>query len=174
MSEAEAYLRELRRALPLGCRRRLVAEVREHFASAIAAEAENGIGRAEAERLTIERLGPARTLADQLLTDLRSGVLGRRARVSATLTTARLVLVATVIAIAVAVGAVAVGKHTHQASPTPPPQRPPRLRLIVDPRSGEVRPVLMTLQAAVQRHQTGQSSTAELVVRPVIYPTPAR
>lgn len=39
MSDAEAYLRELRHALPLGCRRRFVAELREHFASAIAAEA---------------------------------------------------------------------------------------------------------------------------------------
>lgn len=63
MSDAETYLRELRRALPIGCRRRFVAEMREHFASAIAAEADRGVGPAEAERLTIERLGPADALA---------------------------------------------------------------------------------------------------------------
>lgn len=44
MNEAETYIRELRRALPIGCRRRFVAEVREHFASAVAAEAKRGVG----------------------------------------------------------------------------------------------------------------------------------
>ena len=66
MTDAETYLRELRRALPVGCRRRFVAEVREHFVSAVAAEGDRGVGRADAERLTIERLGPADALAGQL------------------------------------------------------------------------------------------------------------
>ena len=135
MTDAETYLRELRRSLPIGCRRRFVAEVREHLASAAAAEAEHGVDRREAERLTIERLGPAQAVADQLLADLRSGALGRRARLAATLTSARLVALATVVAVAAAVSAVAVGRHSSEASPAPKPAS--RLQLIVDPRSGE-------------------------------------
>ena len=172
MTDAETYLRELRRSLPVGCRRRFVAEVREHFASAIAAEAEHGVGRLEAERLTIERLGPAQALAHQLLADLRSGALGRRARLVATLTTARLAAAATVVVVAVAVAAsaVAVGRHSPQASPAPKPAR--RLQLIVDARSGELRPLLVTFRAGARRH-AGQGSTT-WSVRPVTYSTPTR
>ena len=172
MTDAETYLRELRRSLPVGCRRRFVAEVREHFASAIAAEAEHGVGRLEAEQLTIERLGPAQALADQLLADLRSGALGRRARLVATLTTARLAAAATVVVVAVAVAAsaVAVGRHSPQASPAPKPAR--RLQLIVDARSGELRPLLVTFRAGARRH-AGQGSTT-WSVRPVTYSTPTR
>jgi len=172
VTDAETYLRELRRSLPVGCRRRFVAEVREHFASAIAAEAEHGVGRLEAERLTIERLGPAQALAHQLLADLRSGALGRRARLVATLTTARLAAAATVVVVAVAVAAsaVAVGRHSPQASPAPKPAR--RLQLIVDARSGELRPLLVTFRAGARRH-AGQGSTT-WSVRPVTYSTPTR
>jgi hypothetical protein len=172
VTDAETYLRELRRSLPVRCRRRFVAEVREHFASAIAAEAEHGVGRLEAEQLTIERLGPAQALADQLLADLRSGALGRRARLVATLTTARLAAAATVVVVAVAVAAsaVAVGRHSPQASPAPKPAR--RLQLIVDARSGELRPLLVTFRAGARRH-AGQGSTT-WSVRPVTYSTPTR
>jgi hypothetical protein len=171
VTDAEMYVRELRRSLPVGCRRRFVAEVREHFASAIAAEAERGVGPSEAERLTIERLGPARSLAAQLLTDLRGGELGRRARLVATLTTARLTALATVVVVAVAVSAVAVGRHSPEASPAPKPAR--RLHLIVDPRSGELRPLLGTFRASVRRHDASQGSTIWFV-RPVTYSTPTR
>jgi len=173
VTDAETYLRELRRSLPAGCRRRFVAEVREHFASAIAAGAEHGVGRLEAERLTIERLGPAQALAHQLLADLRSGALGRRARLVATLTTARLAAAATVVVVAVvavAASAVAVGRHSPQASPAPKPAR--RLQLIVDARSGELRPLLVTFRAGARRH-AGQGSTT-WSVRPVTYSTPIR
>jgi hypothetical protein len=170
VTDVETYLRELRRSLPAGCRHRFVAEVREHFASAIAAEAEHGVGRLEAEQLTIERLGPAQALADQLLADLRSGALGRRARLVATLTTARLAAAATVVVVAVAASAVAVGRHSPQASPAPKPAR--RLQLIVDARSGELRPSLVTFRASARRH-AGQGSTTWFV-RPVTYSTPTR
>jgi hypothetical protein len=170
VTDAETYLRELRRSLPVGCRRRFVAEVREHFASAIAAEAGHGVGRLEAERLTIERLGPAQALAHQLLADLRSGALGRRARLVATLTTARLAAAATVVVVAVAASAVAVGRHSPQASPAPKPAR--RLQLIVDARSGELRPLLVTFRASARRH-AGQGPTTWFV-RPVTYSTPIR
>jgi hypothetical protein len=172
VTDVETYLRELRRSLPVGCRRRFVAEVREHFASAIAAEAEHGVGRLEAEQLTIERLGPAQALADQLLADLRSGALGRRARLVATLTTARLAAAATVVVVAVAVAAsaVAVGRHSPQASPAPKPAR--RLQLILDARSGELRPLLVTFRASARRH-AGQGPTTWFV-RPVTYSTPIR
>src|SRR3954453_13195128 len=102
MSGAETYLRELRRALPIGCRRRFVAEMREHFESAVAAEAARGVGREEAERLTIERLGPAHALADQLLADLRSGALGPAARLSAALTATHIALAAVLVIAVVA------------------------------------------------------------------------
>lgn len=108
MSDSEAYLRELRRALPIWCRRRLLAEVAEHFAQAIAAEAERGVPTVEAEQLTVRRLGPAQALADQLLADLRSGALGRAGRFAVTLTATRLAAFATVTAIAVVLGAALV------------------------------------------------------------------
>ena len=117
MSDSEAYLRELRRALPLAFRRRFVAEVRDHFASAVAAEAKRGVGRFEAERLTIDRLGPAQALAGQLLDDLRSGALGRLGRLAVALTVTRLVALATVSAIAVVVGASFVGMRSSSALP---------------------------------------------------------
>lgn len=104
MSDSEAYLRQLRRALPLGCRRRFVAEVREHFTSAVAAEAKRGVGRFEAERLTIDRLGPAQALADQLRDDQRSGALGPVRRLAVAMTMTRLVALTTASAIAVVIG----------------------------------------------------------------------
>lgn len=111
MTDTDTYLRELRRALPLGYRRRLVAEVREHFDSAATAGA--------AEALTIERLGPPRAVADQLLADLRSGALGPAARLSAALTATRLA-VAAVLAVAVAAG---VGVTKVRSSSSSPPSR---------------------------------------------------
>jgi hypothetical protein len=131
MTDAETYLRELRRALPVGCRRRFVAEMREHFDSAVAAEAKNGVNRWEAERLTIERLGPAGVLAGQLLADMRSGALGPAARLSAALTATRVVLAATLL-VAVAVG-VAVTRVRSTAT-SPPPRTVERA-----PESGVVR-----------------------------------
>jgi hypothetical protein len=95
-----------------------VAEVREHFESAVAAEATHGVDREEAERLTIERLGPPRALADQLLTDLRSGALGPAARLSAMLTATRVALVA-VLVIAVVVGVAVTKVRSSSTSPSP-------------------------------------------------------
>jgi len=148
MSDSTAYLHELRRALPFGCRRRFVAEVREHFESAAAAEATHGVDRQEAERLTIERLGPPRALADQLLTDLRSGALGPVARLSAALTTTRVALGAPLV-IAVVVG-IAVTKV--RSSSTPPSartvQRAPRSSVV---RNGvTIRRVIITVGNAQQ------------------------
>lgn len=99
MSDAESYLQELRQALPVLYRRRLVAEMREHFASA--AE------RREEERVTIERLGPAHVLAEQLVADLRAGSLGPAGRIAAVLTGSRLALVRTAAATLVIAGLVA-------------------------------------------------------------------
>jgi hypothetical protein len=119
VSESEAYLRELRRALPPLCRRRLLAEVREHFASAVAAEATRGVSAVEAERLTIARLGPAHALANQLLDDLRTGVLGPIGRFTVFLTTMRLAL-ATVAAVATGLGVVVVGTRSSSTPPALP------------------------------------------------------
>lgn len=140
MSAAETYLRELRRALPVGCRRRFVAEMREHFESAVAAEAKHGRDRDEAERLTIERLGPAHELADQLLADLRSGALGPAARLSAALTATRIALgAAFVIAVVAAVAVVSV----RSSSKAPTAQRSPEQPAV---RNGvEVRRLVITL-----------------------------
>ena len=152
MNDAETYLRELRRALPVACRRRFVAEVREHFASAIAAEAEHGVGKVEAERLTIERLGPPQALAEQLVADLRSGALGRVGRLTSTLTTPRLIASAAVVTIAIVAGAVFAGRHS---SPAPPaPQRTAGPRITVDPNTGAVRAVMYAVQTAVKKHQS--------------------
>lgn len=157
MSGADAYLRELRRALPLGCRRRFVAEMREHFESAVAAEAQNGVEKDEAERLTIERLGPARELADQLLADLRSGALGPAARVSAALTATRIALAAALlIAVVAAVAVVSV----RSSSKAPTAQRAPESPAV---RNGvEVRRLVITLMngQVKQRHfSTRQAGT---------------
>jgi HAAS domain-containing protein len=156
MSESEMYLRELRRALPLGCRRRLVAEVREHFASAVAAEAERGVGIADAERLTIARLGPAEALAKQVLADLRSGALGRAGRVRVGLTATRVLAGVTVATIAVAGGAIFAGTHSSRA----PSKRRRTVQLAaahptvtLDPKTGEVRMVVYALQDALRAHQ---------------------
>jgi hypothetical protein len=150
MSDAETYLRELRRALPVGCRRRFITELREHFASAVAAEAELGVSRVDAERLTIERLGPAPALAEQLLADLRTGSLGRGGRLKAALTTPRLVAFATVLAIAVAGGAVFAERHS--SAPPPTSQRAARPTVTLDPRTGEVRAVVYAVGKALQKH----------------------
>jgi hypothetical protein len=157
LSDADAYLRELRRELPLGCRRRFVAELREHFASATAAEAERGVSVLDAERSTIERLGPPRALADQLLADLRSGALGRRGRLAVALTTARAAALAVLVTIAIVFGAVFAATRSSPAPP--PPQRAAGPQLVIEPQTGYARPVLLTLQAAVQRHYTAQAVT---------------
>jgi hypothetical protein len=165
VSEAETYLRDLRRALPIGCRRRFVAEVREHFASA----ADSG----EPERLTIERLGPPQALAEQLLTDLRSGALGRAVRVTAALTATRLVAAAGVIVIAIVTGAVFAGRHASQAPTTPQRAvRPAYVRptITVDPTTGDVGAVWYAVQSAVRKHQ----SSITLDLKPVQYYAPAK
>lgn len=151
MSDADTYLRELRRALPVGCRRRLVAEVREHFESAVSAEARHGVGRQEAERLTAERLGPAQALADQLLTDLRSGALGPVARLSAALTAARVLLAAVLVAAVVAGVAVTRVRSTSTSPPAPPraAQAPPRTGVV---RNGVlIRRLILTLAVTQRR-----------------------
>jgi hypothetical protein len=133
VSGAETYLRELRRALPLGCRRRLVAEMREHFVSA----AETG----EPEHLTIERLGPARALAEQLLADMRSGALGRIGRLRAAATTSRLVASASLVVLAIVAGALFAGRQSS-------PAQPARQRMVsptvwkLDPKTGEIRAII--------------------------------
>ena len=165
MTDAETYLRELRRALPVGCRRRFVAEVREHFVSAVAAEGDRGVGRADAERLTIERLGPADALAGQLLTDLRAGALGRFGRLSAAVTTPRLVAVVTALAVVVVAGAMFAGKHTSQAVP----KQTRGYAVSIDPMTGDVRPLLVALQNGVQRRYSGEPL---LVTRFWVPPTP--
>jgi hypothetical protein len=170
VSDAETYLRELRRALPMGCRRRLVAEMREHFASAIAAEAEHCVETLEAERLTIERLGPAAALAEQLRSDLRSGALGRRGRLVAALTMPRLVAVGTVLTTAIVLGAVFVGKRSPQAPPAP--RRTADATVTLDPSTGEVRPVLLTLQATVEKTYWRYTSATSGVKPIVIELTP--
>lgn len=173
MSDSETYLRELRRALPFGCRRRFVAEMREHFASAIAAEAERGVGTAEAERLTIERLGPADALAKQVLADLRSGALGRVGRVKGGLTPNRVLAGVTMAAIAIAAGAIFAGTHSSRAPSKP--QRTARPTVVhptvtLDPKTGEVRMVVYALQDALQKHQ----SSITLRITPMQhYATPA-
>ncbi len=161
MSDAEAYLRELRRSLPVGCRRRFVAEVREHFASAIAAEAKRGVARSDAERLTIDRLGPASALAEQLLGDLRSGALGRVGRLAAGLTTTRLIALATVSAVAV-MGVVLIGVRSSSTPPTPQPTAVP-LRRVVLMRT-DVGAVLARVQANVNVR------TGEMQPRQVRFP----
>lgn len=113
MSDCDSYLEELRKALPVLYRRRFVAEMREHFASA----AERG----EAERETITRLGPADLLADQLVSDLRSGKLGTAGRVAAMVTRSRVAMLGTAAAIVVvgaflAVGVLSVNHTSHAPS----------------------------------------------------------
>jgi hypothetical protein len=168
MSDSDAYLRELRRALPFGCRRRFVAEMREHFASAVSAEAERGIGTAEAERLTIERLGPADGLAKQVRADLRSGALGRFGGFKAALTAPRVLAGATVAAIAIVAGAIFAGTHS-----SPAPSKPSRMAQItvvhptvtLDPRTGQVRMVVYAVQNALRKHQ----SSITLRIAPMPY-----
>lgn len=141
MTASEAYLRELRRALPVGCRRRLIREVREHFVSAVAAEAEHGLSKDEAERLTIARLGPAQALADQLLDDLRSGALGRVGRLAVALTATRLAVLAAAAVIAIPVGAL----------------------LAADCSSSTLlarEPTAIVQEAALQRHAAAQAKAA--------------
>ena len=123
MSSADAYLEALRRELPFGYRRRFVLEVREHFDSAVAAEAERGVARAEAERLTIERLGPPQALAGQLVQDLRSGALGRFGLLAANLTISRIVVAASVAVVCVVAGIALVGVRSSRPAPPPPPQQ---------------------------------------------------
>ena len=65
MNESGRYLRDLRRALPRGQRRKVVAEIRSHLRDGIAAEIAGGLDRAEAERVVLERLGPPERLAAQ-------------------------------------------------------------------------------------------------------------
>ena len=148
MTDAETYLRELRRALPVGYRRRFVAEVREHFESAVTAEAEHGVGRRDAERLTIERLGPPRAMASQMLADLRSGALGPVGRLSAALTVTRLVAAAVLVtAVAVAVAVLSV----RSTSRTPTVQRASESPAV---RNGvEIRRLVLTLANAQGKKQ---------------------
>jgi hypothetical protein len=155
VTDAETYLRELRRALPMGCRRRFVAEVTEHFESAASAEATRGVERGEADRLTIERLGPAHALAGQLLADLRSGALGPAARLSSALTTTRVVL-AGVLAIAAVVGVGLVSVRS--SSKAPPVQRAAESPAV---RNGvEVRRLILTLTNARGKKQQWYAQAA--------------
>jgi hypothetical protein len=167
MNEAETYIRELRRALPIGCRRRFVAEVREHFASAVAAEAKLGVGRLDAERLTIERLGAPRALADQLLADLRSGALGPGGRLTVALTTTRLFASAAVLATAIGLGAVFIGTRSSSAPPTP--AQATRSPQIVD-HGTDVRKLVLTLVDIQRKH----GSTRPTLTRVQVHVPPTR
>lgn len=154
MSAAEAYLRELRRALPIGCRRRFVAEMREHFASAADA--------GEPEELTIERLGPAAALADQLIGDVRSGALGRTARLSAALTTTRLLVLVTLLAIAIAASSAAVVRTRSASSSPPAHERPPSSPVVHN--GVTVRRLILTLQGNLGYKRYG-STRPTLTIR---------
>jgi hypothetical protein len=171
VSDAEGYLRDLRRALPVGCRRRFVAEVREHFESAVAAEAERGVGRADAERLTIERLGPAHVLAEQLLADMRSGVLGPVARLSAALTVTRIALAA-VLALAVVVGVAVVSVRSSSKTPPPTVQRAPDAGVVHN--GVLVRRLVLTLSTAVRQRGKRRALPSGYVVVPRVYYTQSR
>jgi hypothetical protein len=106
VSAAEQYLEKLRQALPRLQRRRIVAEIRNHMADDVAAEVARGVDPAEAERLTIERLGPPEELASQFSTS------GRRLS-----TPAFAALAAT--SLVVVLGAVFGLSHTRHASHAP-------------------------------------------------------
>lgn len=158
MNDAERYLHDLRRALPIGCRRRFVAEMREHFASAAAA--------GEEEHLTIERLGPAGALADQLLTDMRRGDLGPAARLSAGLTATRIALAA-VLVIAVVVGVAVISVRSSSKTPPPTVQRAPDPGVVHN--GVLVQKVLYTLSTAVQQHGKPGGLPSGYVVVPRVY-----
>ena len=84
MSDAGRYLSDLRRALPRGQRRRILTEIRSHLTDGIAAEVARGVDPDEAERLTIERLGPPEQLASQFASTGRRISTARLAALGAT------------------------------------------------------------------------------------------
>jgi hypothetical protein len=124
VTASERYLDELRRALPRRLRRSVGAEIRAHLADGIAAETANGMDRDEAERLTIDRLGPADRVAAQFAADAP-----RSHRLAA------LVVAVAVLAIAAVAAALAV-THTSHATHAPttraatPAPRPVAVRWI--------------------------------------------
>jgi hypothetical protein len=86
VTPTETYLRELRAALPpLPLRRRrIVAEVRDHFECAVATERRRGATRPEAERRACARLGPPSHLAAEFAADLRADSSAAASRIAAT------------------------------------------------------------------------------------------
>jgi len=67
-SESERYLAAVERQLPFGQdeRTEILDELRAHLADSAAALQEAGMGPTEAERVAVERLGPAGRLSDEL------------------------------------------------------------------------------------------------------------
>ena len=110
--------------------------------------------------MTIDRLGPAQVLADQLLDDLRSGALGRVGRLAVALTMTRLVAFATVSAIAVVVGVVLVA--TRSSSAPPARQRTAPSPGTAVPIDTDVAALLATIQADVQARYKLHSMSASL------------
>jgi hypothetical protein len=78
LAETQAALRGPRRA-----RRRLLLELEEHLADAVAAEVDGGASPAAAETAAVERMGPAATLAAGWNADVSARRWATRVRVLA-------------------------------------------------------------------------------------------
>jgi hypothetical protein len=156
VTASKRYLKDLRRALPRGLRRRVVAELRQHLRDGIAAEIAGGLGHDEAERLTIERLGPPERVAAQFASD-------------APAPRGHVVLVAAVVVLAaIAIAAGAVVTHTQHAKKTPPASpatyAPPRVSTVASSL------VVLVRQVAAKQLHTGTSGTP-VVPRVIFVPS---
>jgi hypothetical protein len=118
-SESERYLRELRQGLPVFGRRRILAEIRHHLEAALADGKDRGLSDQEAERLVIERLGPAAILVERFTDDLTRGVRGLPNRLVATMAKKRILAVLTV-----CLGFAVVGAAVFSATETSPSAKP--------------------------------------------------
>ena len=153
MTESKRYVKELRRALPLRLRRRVVAELRQHLRDGIAAEVAGGLAHDEAERLTIERLGPPERVAAQFATD-------------APAPRARVVLVAAVaVLVVVALAAGAVVTHTQHAKKAPTPSS----ATYASPRVSSVPSTLVVLVRQIAARQLHARASGTPVVPRVIF-----
>jgi hypothetical protein len=151
VTQSERYLEELRRVLPWSRRRRILAELRGHLADGISAEMAHGADRAEAERITIARLGTVEGLAAQFAADeaAKSPLRGRRTFAAA----------AAVLFVAV-VAAAAVVTHTRQARPEArTAARRPCVRGGVSPGAQVAVARLVLTQARIVRSGSGRIPT---------------
>jgi hypothetical protein len=155
VTESTRYLQELRRALPRRLRRRVVRELRQHFHDGIAAEVAGGLDRDDAERLTIERLGPPERVAAQFAADAPPA----RNRTRLVLSAALIVL------IALAIAASAVVTHTQHAKPAPAPST----AVYVSPTASPVASSLVVLVRQVAARQLNARAHGTPVVPRVIF-----